>query len=509
MAFGNIKKAVNYLKKNGLEDTFYASMERIMDRQEYKFMPVSGDVLETQRKKIWPVPVMFSIVVPAYETKESYLRACIDSVLAQSYKNFELIIADASRLNDVKKVCESYSDHRIKYIRIAENKGISANTNAGLRSAIGDYVGLLDHDDMLTPDCLYEYASLIEKSRLEFKGGYAFIYSDEDKCDQAGESFFEPNYKPAFNLDLLLTNNYICHFLVMKADIIKRLMLRSAYDGAQDHDLVLRAYALTTESSEPNPLLYGHISRILYHWRSHSGSTASNPQSKTYAYEAGRRAVSDYLSQAGVKADVEHTRHNGFYRIEYRDELVYPKEGPITLRRDELKSTRRGKMAYHTFLNRYDVGALGGPVIRDGKIAGGVMDSTKTCIYDGLNIHFSGYMHRAILQQDALYLDIRNLMVVDDLADIVVRVARDERNLHLFNRELISKLEEQIKKDEINAPYVDVTAYLAPVTYDEIDYLNAGVDLSREVSLEGYLNLYDPYFMDDTDAGPDRKSTRS
>ena len=134
MAFGNIRKTVNYLKKNGIEDTFYASVERITSKQEYRFVPVSEEVLETQRKKIWSNPVMFSVVVPAYETKESYLRACIDSVLKQTYKNFELIIADASRLGNVRKICESYSDHRLKYMHLQENKGISVNSNAAIRS---------------------------------------------------------------------------------------------------------------------------------------------------------------------------------------------------------------------------------------------------------------------------------------------------------------------------------------------------------------------------------------
>ena len=492
---GNLTKALNYLKKNGIGDTFYASVERIMDKQEYRFVPVSEDVLKSQRERIWPNPVMFSIVVPAYETGEKYLRALIDSVLKQTYKHFELIIADASRMANVRKVCESYSDHRIKYMHLPENKGISANTNAGLRTANGDYVGLLDHDDLLTPDCLYEYASLIDKLKTEKGSEYAFIYSDEDKCDSDASKFFEPNYKPGFNPDLLLTNNYICHFLVMKTSLIKSLMLRSSYDGAQDHDLILRAYAATCETSDDNPLEYGHISRILYHWRCHNASTAANPQSKTYAYEAGRRAVADYLKCAGIAADVKMTKHNGFFRIDYRDELIYPKEGPIVARRDELKSTDRGLIAYNTFLNRYDVGALGGPLVRDNKVIGGIMDSTKTCIYDGLNIRFSGYMHRASLQQDALYLDIRNMMVVDDLARLVIKVARDERNIHLFNRELINELEQQIQDNEINSPYVDVSAYLANVTYDEVDYLNAGVDISREVTFEGYLNLYDPEFV--------------
>ncbi len=478
-----------------------------MDKQEYSYTPPSESVLNAQREKIWKKPVLFSIIVPAYDTKEEHIKACIESILNQTYGCFELIIADASKLGTVRKVANSYKDHRIKYLQLSENKGISDNTNAAMRLITGQYTGLLDHDDMLTPDCLYAYAELIDKAAAD-DVSYAFIYSDEDKCDSEGRKFFEPNYKPAFNLDLLLTNNYICHFTVMRTDLIKELKLRSMYDGAQDHDLVLRAYAATCElTDEKTRTDYGHISKILYHWRCHNESTAANPLSKTYAYEAGKRAVSDYLKKAGIAADVRHTKHNGFYRIEYRDELVYPKSGPIPARRDELKKTTRGLVAYNTFLNRYDVGALGGPLIKDGKIAGGIMDSTKTCIYDGLNIHFSGYMHRAALQQDALYLDIRNMMVVDDLAVLVIKVAEDERNLHLFNRELISELKDKIEQKAINSPYVDVSTYLAKLNYDDIDYLNAGVDLSREVSLEGYLCMYDPLFTLEEQTGDKVKGT--
>ena len=449
MAFGNIRKAYDYLKKNGIEDTFYASVERITGRQEYDYQPVSREILNRQRERIWDKPVKFSIVVPAYETKEEYIKACIESVLAQTYGCFELIIADASLLGTVRKIANSYKDHRIKYLQLSENKGISANTNAGLRVATGDYIGLLDHDDILTPDCLYEYADLISKGSGE-DTEYAFIYSDEDKCDEKAVRFYEPNFKPGFNIDLLLTNNYICHFLVMKAGLMKELKFRSFFDGAQDHDILLRAYAVTAGASDARPVAYGHIPKVLYHWRCHNASTAANPASKSYAYEAGKRAVSDYLKNEGM-----------------------------------------------AFLNRYDIGSIGGPVIKDGKIVSGIMDSTKTCIYDGMNIHFSGYMHRAVLQQDALYLDIRNLMVLDELAGLIVKIAGSDRHIFLFDGDKIDVLKDMLNKKTLKSPYVDVADYLSAEEYEDYDYMMAGVSLCSEISLEGYLNLYDPLFLPD------------
>lgn len=496
MAFGNIRKAYDYLKKNGIEDTFYASVERITGRQEYDYQPVSRDILNRQRERIWDKPVKFSIVVPAYETKEEYIKACIESVLAQTYGCFELIIADASLLGTVRKIANSYKDHRIKYLQLSENKGISANTNAGLRVATGDYIGLLDHDDILTPDCLYEYADLISKGSGE-DTEYAFIYSDEDKCDEKAVRFYEPNFKPGFNIDLLLTNNYICHFLVMKAGLMKELKFRSFFDGAQDHDILLRAYAVTAGASDARPVAYGHIPKVLYHWRCHNASTAANPASKSYAYEAGKRAVSDYLKNEGMAADVKHTAHNGFFRIEYKDNLIYPKKGELIERKKRLTVKARGRLAYNTFLNRYDIGSIGGPVIKDGKIVSGIMDSTKTCIYDGMNIHFSGYMHRAVLQQDALYLDIRNLMVLDELAGLIVKIAGNDRHIFLFDGDKIDVLKDMLNRKTLKSPYVDVADYLSAEEYEDYDYMMAGVSLCSEISLEGYLNLYDPLFLPD------------
>ena len=182
-----INKTLNYLKRNGVKETYYAVMERLTpggmaDYSHYTYMAPSEEDLGLQRLawKNEKNPVTFSLLVPAYETKPEYLTALIDSCLAQTWESFELILADASKTDAVEKMIALYDDARIRYVRLAENEGISGNTNAAIEEATGMYVGLLDHDDLLTPDALYEMAQVIqEKSPV-------LIYSDEDKCDGTG-----------------------------------------------------------------------------------------------------------------------------------------------------------------------------------------------------------------------------------------------------------------------------------------------------------------------------------
>jgi hypothetical protein len=213
---------------------------------------------------------------------------------------------------------------------------------------------------------------------------YGFIYSDEDKCDEAGKTFLEPHIKQKFNLDLFLSNNYICHFLVMKRQLLQSLMLRQEYDGAQDYDLCLRAVARLWDRNAKVEENIGYVPRVLYHWRCHQASTAANPRSKQYAYEAGKRALEDFIRNRGWQATVEHTPHLGFYRIIY--------EGGI-------------------FAQRADIAACAGKEIFHGKIRGNCYDEQGNVLYDGLPAHYGGYMHRALLQQDAAALDREHWVV--------------------------------------------------------------------------------------------------
>lgn len=399
----NLRKTYGYLRKNGVKSAYYAALERIMSAKDtsYCYAQPETDVLAKQREMDGAYPYRFSILVPAYETRAEYLRKMVDSVLEQSYGNLELIIADASYSKRVKEVVDTYKDERIRYIPLKENKGISENTNRALEAAQGDYIGLLDHDDVLTPDALYEMANAIY--RKEKSGGMAWLlYSDEDKGNGELTVFDEPHFKPELNVDLLLSNNYICHFMVMKRELMQELRFRGTYDGAQDYDLVLRAVGrLLYERGTNGGMRAGrdtviHIPRVLYHWRCHSSSTAENPGSKRYAYEAGKRALEDFLRARGWNGIVSHTKHLGFYRIDYGKDILE---------------------------ERREVGVVAGRILdHRGKICGGAFGENGNVLYAGLYKNFSGYMHRATLRQEVYAADIRRMRVRKELWNVFEEV---------------------------------------------------------------------------------------
>lgn len=391
----NLKKTIYYLKRNGLKSTLSAVTERLQTAGQpaYCWEPPSEAELREQRSRSAAgfTKQTFSIIVPTYRTPERYLREMIESVLHQTYPGWELILSDASGDDSVKRVADTYQDSRIRYCRLSGNAGIAENTNQGLALAVGEYVGLLDHDDLLTENALYEMADRVEQEK---RNGITvqMLYSDEDKCNGEGTEYFEPNFKEGFNLDLLLSNNYICHFLVMKRELMQRLTLRKEYDGAQDYDLVLRAaYELSGQEEK-----IVHIAGVLYHWRCHASSTSENPQSKLYAYEAGRRAVQDFVNRRGWNAKAEHTKHLGFYRLAYQGDI---------------------------FAMRPELGAVGGPVMQGGRLVGGRMNLAGEVFYQGLPASYSGYLHRAALQQEAEALDIRSLEVREELRELLEQYA--------------------------------------------------------------------------------------
>lgn len=262
---------------------------------------------EEQRKAEFVQAPCISVLVPAYETPEGFLREMIESVLNQSYSRLELCIADGSPSDQVQRVVETYArkDPRVRYQRLLENKGISENTNAALSMASGAYVGLLDHDDLLLPGALYEIVKVLNEA-----GDADAFYTDEDKVNMEGTHHFQPHFKPDFNLEYLCSNNYICHFFVVKRRIaLDTGGFRSDFDGAQDHDFIFRC----TEQAR-NVV---HIPKVLYSWRCHEASTAANPESKLYAYEAGKRAVTAHLVRVGETGEVLDTSNYGFYRVRY------------------------------------------------------------------------------------------------------------------------------------------------------------------------------------------------
>ena len=309
----NIKKGVRYLKHYGVKGFYARLLERFEEREVeyqewYEKNKPSEEELARQRKKKWKDPVVISVLVPAYRTPEFFLKQMMESVLLQTYPYLELCIADGSGTDDsVEKVVKEYQkkDPRVRYRRLEKNEGIAGNTNAAIEMATGEYLALFDHDDLLSPNALFEVASAIEKEKADV------IYTDEDKVTSDLKEHFQPHFKPDFNPDLLCANNYICHLFVVKRSLALKLGGQDpAYDGAQDYDFIFRC----TENAEK----IVHVAKILYHWRVHQASTADNPSSKLYAFDAGKRAIEAHLARIGAKAEVSHTKDLGFYRVKYQ-----------------------------------------------------------------------------------------------------------------------------------------------------------------------------------------------
>ncbi|MGI6110204.1 MAG: glycosyltransferase [Eubacteriaceae bacterium] len=250
---------------------------------------------------------LFSIVTPVYNIDEKWLREFIDSVIAQSYQNWELCIADdCSTKPHVRKVLEEYSEKypQIKVAYREKNGHISRATNTAIGLASGDFIAFMDNDDLLDPFALAHMASYVQAHP-----DAEFIYSDEDKIDEEGTRF-DPFFKPDWNPVLLNYHNYITHFVAVKRDLACRSgLLNPDYNGAQDYDFVQRTARQAKE--------VGHIPEILYHWRAVRGSVAENPEAKMYAYEAGKKVLEDYLSSCHIPADVRIGENYGTYQIDY------------------------------------------------------------------------------------------------------------------------------------------------------------------------------------------------
>lgn len=309
-----LEKITSYYRRNGMRATARRMKTKLLKQPEQTYQLwrkehlIIPQELEAQRSRKFSYEPFFSIVIPLYRTPKKYLCEMIESVQAQTYGNWELCLADGSEDGSLTPILEKYksSDPRIRFETLPENLGISENTNAAIQMATREYIVFADHDDIMPPEALYECAKALNEDRT-----IDMLYSDEDKVDMDGRSYFEPNFKPDFNPDLLCSMNYICHLCVVKRELLERAgTLRRAYDGAQDYDFILRC---TEKASH-----IFHIPKVLYHWRCHLNSTAANPESKLYAFEAGKNAIGEHYRRMGIPAEVEHSMYYGMYHTIYR-----------------------------------------------------------------------------------------------------------------------------------------------------------------------------------------------
>lgn len=299
-----IIKFLKKIKQTGFKSAFQMAKQKLIQGSDYSlWLQMYDTITEEDKKKIkehiskLKNKPTFSIIMPVYNTPERYLREAIESVINQIYPYWELCIADdASTEKHVKKILEEYKskDSRIKVIYRDRQGHISEASNSALSLATGEYVGFLDHDDVLAPHALYMVALEINKHPEA-----NLIYSDEDKIGENGNRY-DPYFKPDWNYELFLGQNYICHFLVVKKSLIEKVGgFRKGFEGAQDWDLALRII----EKIPYNTIR--HIPFILYHWRVHSQSTASSIQAKPYAKEAQYKALTEHLKRIEVNADLQ------------------------------------------------------------------------------------------------------------------------------------------------------------------------------------------------------------
>ncbi|WP_405104657.1 glycosyltransferase family 2 protein [Paenibacillus sp. FSL K6-1217] len=317
---GPLKKAWGIYRNKGIRSLWiiikqtleYSNEDTVDDYLQWmeKSRLTDSDIIRTKQSiEELEYKPLISIVVPVYNVEEVWLRKCIDSVRGQFYPNWELCISDdASTKSHIKKVLKEYQeiDPKIKVVFRNLNGHISNSSNSALEIASGEFIALLDHDDELTPDALYENVLLLN----EFPAADV-IYSDEDKISVEGERF-SPFFKPDWSPDLLMSQMYTCHLSVYRKSLIDHIGgFRVGYEGSQDFDLMLRVTELTSN-------IY-HIPKILYHWRAIPTSTASNGSTKDYTHVAGLKAIEDAIHRRALDATVESIEgHSNVYLMRYK-----------------------------------------------------------------------------------------------------------------------------------------------------------------------------------------------
>lgn len=334
--FGSLlKRGARCLRERGVQALYREISYRVdlMTKGEsWKFradLPLNRE-LKAQRKTMFPIQPCISIVVPLYNTPIRFLREMIESVLKQSYKNWELVLVDASDTDamDLTKYIKHYKDDRINYCRLAKNGGIAENTNVAMAEANGEYIALLDHDDIISPNALYEVVQAINET------GADFLYSDEIVLDAQLKGLGEYHFKPDYSPDTLRGCNYITHFSVFQKSLLQQVGMQLAkFDGAQDFDLILR---LTERAKQVT-----HIPKILYYWRRHAGSTAGDIFVKPLAIQAGAMAVKAHLERIGLQGEVSAIPGSpGAYRTKYEVKGT-PKVSVLIPTKDHVDDLRR------------------------------------------------------------------------------------------------------------------------------------------------------------------------
>ena len=303
------KRGFNSIKNEGIESTARKVKFRInlmLKKDVWQFrsdIPLKKE-LKAQKSTTFPYMPKISIVVPLYNTPKKFLMEMVESVEKQSYQNWQLVLVNASG-NYPEIEQKAKNDSRFTYVVMEKNLGIAENTNFGFSHCTGDYIALLDHDDVILPNALFENVKAINEH------GADVLYSDEITLDGDLKHLIQFHFKSDYAPDYLRSVNYITHFLVFSRELFEKVgpYEDKQYDGAQDFDLTLRL-------TEQAKCVY-HIKKVLYYWRGHAGSTANDMSTKMYAFESGRKAIADHIERIGLKGEVSIQKWAGSYRVKY------------------------------------------------------------------------------------------------------------------------------------------------------------------------------------------------
>lgn len=429
---------IRYIRRFGLRTLIIRIIEKKREKYSeyqsfYSETKASLEQLEKQRMEVshWNKKEKISIVTPLYHTPAIFLRELIESVLESSYENWQLCFADATQdeeENQIENIVKEYQKmdekltgkkSRICYKKLSQNYGIAENTNQALTMAEGDYIAFLDHDDIITPDALYEMALAAKCAKKTGKEANMF-YSDEDKVNENRTAFFEPHFKPDFNPDLLCANNYITHFLMISRKLLDRVgKISKEYDGAQDYDFILRC------AEQADDVI--HVPKVLYHWRVHDRSTAGGSGSKDYAIDAGKRAIEAHLQRMGERGKVTVMPYFGFYRVEY-EECMKKKREECVLFIDQAITPLNSdwQEILYADCSRKGIGVVGGKIYdRHHHVFEAAFFEKKDAagkrfldnVYRGLKEGYGGYMHRANIQMDCDGVSAKCMLVKKTVLD--------------------------------------------------------------------------------------------
>jgi len=369
-----------------------------------------------------------SLITPVYNVEPKWLNKCITSVIAQYYQNWELCLYDdASTKSDTIKCLINWQkkDERIQIVFGKKNLNISGASNEAIKIASGEFAGLLDNDDELTPDALYEVVKVLNIDKT-----IDFLYSDEDKLEMDG-TFSGPYFKSDFNLDLFLSNNYLCHFSVIRKTIGDKVgWFRIGFEGSQDYDLFLRIIDHTRN-------IY-HIPKVLYHWRKIPGSTASVYSNKSSANITSINALTEYIKRNNIKGKVFNGQWPGAFRIK-RTIVNKSLVSIIILFKDKVELLRK---CVYSILNKTDYKNFEIILISNNSIKKKTFDFVEELVKNNNNIRFFEY------NVPFNFSKINNWAVEQAKGEYILLLNNDTE---VITNEWISAMVEQCQRKEVGA----------------------------------------------------------